>query len=168
VTAVDRSEARLERVSQNLRRLGLEAELVQADAADWSPGRGFDAVLLDAPCSATGTIRRHPDLKWLKRPEDVATLTRLQDRLIQAAIRLLKPGGTLVYAVCSLEAAECAERIAPLLAPGSGLESHQIRPGEIDGAEGFVTDTGWLRTLPCHWHEAGGIDGFFAARLKRA
>jgi 16S rRNA (cytosine967-C5)-methyltransferase len=165
VVAVDRSLPRLERVAENLRRLGLAASLVEADAGAWSPGRRFDAVLLDAPCSATGTIRRHPDLPWLKRAQDLAALTQLQDRLLEAALALIEPGGRLIYSVCSLEADEGPERIAQLLARHPRLQRLPIAASELDGEAQFITAAGELRTLPCHWADRGGIDGFYAARL---
>ncbi len=166
VVAVDRSAPRLERVAENLQRLGLAAELVLADATEWSPDRRFAAVLLDAPCSATGTIRRHPDLPWLKQPQDVAQMTQLQDRLLAAALRLVEPGGILVYSVCSLEPEEGPERIARLLAGTPGLQRLPIDAALVDGQTELLTDAGELRTLPSHWPERGGIDGFYAARLQ--
>ncbi|MBI1778194.1 MAG: methyltransferase domain-containing protein [Proteobacteria bacterium] len=166
VTAVDRSPQRLERVAENLKRLGLEATLIRADASQWTPPAKLDAVLLDAPCSATGTIRRHPDLTWLKRPEDLASLTALQDRLLDAASGFLKPGGILLYSVCSLQPEEGPSRIARLLSGGRRLERVPIEAGEVDGQSQFLTQAGELRTLPCHWPDLGGIDGFYAARLR--
>src|SRR5439155_11483258 len=114
VTAVDRSASRLARVRENLARLGLAAETVVADATEWQAGP-FDAVLIDAPCSSTGTIRRHPDVPWLKRADDLAALATLQRRLLERAVALVKPGGTLIYAACSLEPSECDAQIASLL-----------------------------------------------------
>ena len=116
VTAVDRSAARLSRLRENLARLALQAETVAADALEWRKSGQFDAVLLDAPCSSTGTIRRHPDVPWLKSEADIAALTSLQQRLLDRAVDLLKPGATLVYCVCSLEPEEAEDQIAALLA----------------------------------------------------
>jgi 16S rRNA (cytosine967-C5)-methyltransferase len=157
VVAVDRDSKRLVRVAENLARLRLSADLVQADVADWHPPEKFDAVLLDAPCSATGTIRRHPDVPHLKRPRDIAELAGNQRALLAAAANLLKPGGRLIYAVCSLQP---EERPAP---PG-GLT---IAPFTSDELPDDLTSEGQLRTHPGMWPELGGMDGFFAARFLR-
>jgi len=167
VIAVDRAARRLERVRANLARVGLDAEIVMADAAAWRAEPPCDAILLDAPCSATGACRRHPDVLHLKSPHDVARLTAVQDRLLDHAIDQLKPGGTLVYCVCSLEAAEGPERIERLFARGAPVRRHRIDSAELDGLDVLVTPDGDLRTLPCHLAEAGGMDGFYAARLTR-
>jgi len=167
VTAVDISSKRLQRLAENLQRLGLEAETVAVDAAKWTPDEPFDAVLLDAPCSSTGTLRRHPDIGWNKTPADVAKLTGVQDRLLAAALALVKPGGLLVYATCSLQPSEGAERIESLLASNPAIRRTPIGADELPGLAEAVTADGDLRTLPCHWAERGGMDGFFAARLRR-
>jgi 16S rRNA (cytosine967-C5)-methyltransferase len=170
VTAVDRSANRLGRVRENLARLSLAAEMITADATEWTGGP-FDAVLVDAPCSSTGTIRRHPDVAWLKREVDVAQLTGLQARLLDRAITLLKPGGTLVYCVCSLEAEEGEQQIEALLGREASLERLPMAPGEIAGTAEFINPAGDLRTLPCQWPDPeprmAGLDGFYAARLRR-
>jgi 16S rRNA (cytosine967-C5)-methyltransferase len=170
VTAVDRSANRLGRVRENLARLSLAAEMITADATEWA-GRPFEAVLVDAPCSSTGTIRRHPDVAWLKREADVAQLTGLQARLLNRAITLLKPGGTLVYCVCSLEPEEGEQQIEALLGREASLERLPIAPGEIAGTAEFINPAGDLRTLPCQWPDPeprmAGLDGFYAARLRR-
>ncbi len=166
VTAVERDPARLARLRENLHRLRLEAEIVQADAAEWRPGRLFDAVLLDAPCSATGTIRRHPDVAHLKRPRDIAALAAQQDALMQAAIRLLRPGGRLVYAVCSLQPEEAAPRIAAALAAG-GVRAEPFGAAALGFLPEARTPEGFLRTHPGLWPALGGMDGFFAAQLLR-
>jgi 16S rRNA (cytosine967-C5)-methyltransferase len=167
VVAVDRSAPRLQKVADNLARLGLGAELVVADAAQWRPLVAADAVLLDAPCSATGTIRRHPGIAWLKRPTDVAKLVQLQDRLLAAAVECLAPGGRLVYCTCSLQPEEGPARIAALIAASAPVEREPIDAGEIAGQRELLTGDGDLRTLPCHWQDRGGLDGFYAARLRR-
>ena len=171
VTAVDRAEGRLARVRDNLARLGLAAEMVAADAAEWQADP-FDAVLVDAPCSSTGTIRRHPDVPWLKREEDIAALAMLQGRLIDRAVELTRPGGRIVYCTCSLEPEEGEAQVAALLARDSRVARDPVVPGEIAGADDFITADGALRTLPCQWPDAddarmGGLDGFYAARLRR-
>ena len=166
VTAVDRSEARLARVTANLSRLELTAETIVADAASWRPEVAADAVLLDAPCSATGTIRRHPDVPWLKRPEDVPKLAQLQDRLLQSALAMTKPGGLIVYCTCSLQPEEGRERIAAMLA-NHPIERVPIAAAEVGGIAEFISTEGDLRTLPGQLASHGGIDGFYAARLRR-
>ena len=167
VTAVDASPARVRRLDDNLRRLGLKAETVVADGVTWRPPGPVDAVLLDAPCSATGTIRRHPDLVWMKTASDLAALTSLQDRLLRAAFAMVRPGGTVVYAACSLQAEEGPGRIATLRAAGIPAELIPIAPADVSGQAQLIDDAGCLRTLPCHFAKEGGVDGFFAARFRR-
>jgi 16S rRNA (cytosine967-C5)-methyltransferase len=166
VLAVDRSAKRLQRLEDNLRRLGLTAETRAIDAATLE-GR-FDAILLDAPCSATGTIRRHPDVAWTKGPEDVDKLAGLQGRLLDAAARLLRPGGRLVYCTCSLEPEEGERQAEAFLARHDRFERVPIEPDEV-GIPDVVTASGDLRTLPSHLPLAdrarSGLDGFFAARF---
>ena len=170
VTAVDRAPARLNRLRENLARLSLAAELVCADVEEWQAGP-FDAVLLDAPCSSTGTIRRHPDIPWLKQAADITKLAAFQGRLIERAAALTKPGGTLVYCTCSLEPEEGENIIAGLLARAAGIRRAPITAGEIFGRSEFLTKDGDLRTLPCHFPDPdsrlAGLDGFYAARLVK-
>jgi 16S rRNA (cytosine967-C5)-methyltransferase len=166
VTAVERDATRIERLTENLRRWGLAAEVINADAVEWTPPTLFDAVLLDAPCSATGTIRRHPDVGRIKRPRDVQTVVLAQDKLLEAAARMLRPGGRLVYAVCSLQYEEGAPRVAAAVARG-GLRHDPFRAEELAGLPEGLTRDGFLRTNPGLWRELGGMDGFFAARLVR-
>jgi 16S rRNA (cytosine967-C5)-methyltransferase len=170
VTAVDRSERRLQRVAENLNRLDLEAEIIAADASEWQGGP-FDGVLIDAPCSSTGTIRRHPDIAWLKSEADLAGLIDLQRRLVAHAIDLVAPGGTIVYCTCSLEREEGEDVIADALARDVRLRRKPIDPSELPGLTGLVTPDGDLRTLPCYWPDPeprmAGLDGFYAARLVR-
>lgn len=171
VTAVDQSPARLNRLRENLARLKLDAEVVEADVMAWEPGRTFDAVLLDAPCSATGTIRRHPDILHLRRKDDTAERVALQRRLLDSAARLVAPGGLLVYCTCSLEPEEGEAQIARFLEANADFARVPLVPGEhgIDAA--WITSDGDLRTLPCHLAhpqpELSGLDGFYAARLQR-
>jgi len=167
VTAVDRSPRRLERLAANVKRLDLAVEAVGADALTWRPPRPAEAVLLDAPCSTTGAIRRHPDVPHLKSPEDVARLSMVQENLLLAAIDMLRPGGTLVYCTCSLEAAEGPERIESLLQSGAPVVRIGIEPDEIGAESEWITPEGDLRTLPCHFHAYDGIDGFYCARLVK-
>lgn len=170
VTAVDRSPARINRLRENLARLSLDAETVAADALEWDGGP-FDAVLVDAPCSSTGTIRRHPDVPWLKSEADVSVLTSLQQRLLDRAVGLLKPGATLVYCVCSLEPEEGENQITALLARDPRVARKPITPQDVFDRAEFVTPAGDLRTLPLHLVDPdprwGGLDGFYATRLTR-
>jgi len=171
VTAVDRSEIRLRRLAQNLVRLGTRAETVIADAGVWE-AEPFDAVLLDAPCTATGTIRRHPDVQWLKHPEDIAALAEVQARLLDRAVALTRPGGVLVYCTCSLEPEEGEAQIEALLARDPRVALAPLQPADIPGLpESAVTARGTLRTLPTLFPDPdprwAGCDGFFAARLTR-
>jgi 16S rRNA (cytosine967-C5)-methyltransferase len=168
VTAIDRSAPRLKRLEQNLTRLNLSATSLAIDAALYETDQPFDAMLLDAPCSATGTVRRHPDILQLKQPGDLPRLVSLQDRLIEAAARLVKPGGTIVYCTCSLEPAEGPERIEQALARLPSLARMPIAAGEVGGLSELITEAGDLRTLPSHLSELGGLDGFYAARLVKA
>lgn len=167
VTALDQSQARLDIVAANLARTGLSAELVAADARSFE-APAFDAVLLDAPCSATGTIRRHPDIARTRRAADIATAATMQDELLDAAARLTRPGGILVYAVCSLEPAEGEARIAAFLSRHRAFAPDPIGTGEIPGLPEAVTAAGQFRSLPSMLAGAGGVDGFFAARLRRS
>src|SRR5712664_3110887 len=167
VTAVDISGRRMIRLGENLARAGLSAELVTADAGKWAPVEKFDAILLDAPCSGTGTLRRHPDIAWLKDDEDVRRLTFTQDRLLAHAIALLKPGGRLVYTVCSLQEDEGPARIDGLFARDTRLRRLPVQPAEMPGLEGAITPAGDVRTLPSMWPERGGLDGFYIARTAR-
>jgi 16S rRNA (cytosine967-C5)-methyltransferase len=167
VTALDRSGKRLVRLAENLKRLGLAAKVIEADAGAWVPPEPFDAILLDAPCSATGTLRRHPDVARHKNPAEITKLAAVQARLLRATIPMLKPGGTLVYCTCSLEPEEGIEQISALLAEGAPLRRIPIQPQEIGGLAELITADGDLRTLPCHLAELGGMDAFFAARLEK-
>jgi 16S rRNA (cytosine967-C5)-methyltransferase len=170
VTAVDRAPARLERLRQNLARLDLAAETVVADVTQWQ-AEPFDAVLLDAPCSSTGTIRRHPDIPWLKREADIATLKALQHRLLAHTVELTRPGGLIVYCTCSLEPEEGVEVVGSLLAGETRLRRLPIAAAEVGDLDELITADGDLRTLPCHLPDPdsrmGGLDGFYAARLQR-
>ena len=165
VYAVDNNPARIVRVEENLARLQLHAEIVQADAVQWRPPIPLDAVLLDAPCSATGTIRRHPEIPHLRRPRDLAALTAQQDDLIAGAAAMLRPGGRLVYAVCSLQPEEGPHRLATAIA--AGLHHDPFTEAELAHLPEARTQDGCLRTHPALWPGRGGLDGFFAARFIR-
>jgi 16S rRNA (cytosine967-C5)-methyltransferase len=171
VHAVDSAAPRLDRVRENLARLGLSATAILhcADALTWEPppGEPLDGILLDAPCSATGTLRRHPDVAWHKTPADVRSLVRLQAQLLQRAAALLRPGGVLVYAVCSLLPEEGAEQITGLLAKDRSLSRLPVQPDEVPGLAHSLTAKGDVRTIPCDWGDSGGIDGFYCARLRK-
>jgi 16S rRNA (cytosine967-C5)-methyltransferase len=168
VVAVERDPKRAARLRENLGRLRLSAEVVEADAGAWAPEGRFDAVLLDAPCTATGTIRRHPDVPHLKRLRDLPTAVEAQRRLIAAASRLLKPGGRLLYAVCSLQPEE-GEGQLDFLHAEAGLTVQPLAEGVLPGLPaGAVTPAGALRTRPDLWAEWGGMDGFFAVLAHAA
>ncbi len=174
VTAIDRSSNRMARLRDNLARLSLEAETVVTDAAEWKDGAAssFDGILIDAPCTSTGTIRRHPDIGWLRQEADIAPLVALQKRLLQRAVTLLKSGGTLVYCTCSLEPEEGEQAIAAFLAAEPSVRRAPIGPSEVAGLAEIITADGDLRTLPCHLPRdeprLGGLDGFYAARLVKS
>lgn len=173
VTAVDRSPNRVARLRENLARLSLAGETAVADATEWQPsGDLFDGVLIDAPCAATGTIRRHPDVAWLKQESDIGALAAVQKRMLQKAVTLLKQGGTLVYCTCSLEPEEGEQAIASILASESGLRRAPVGRDEVAGLDEILTPDGDIRTLPSHLAHSdsrlGGLDGFFAARLVKS
>ncbi len=171
VTAVDLTPQRLERVHQNMARLQLQAEIVAADVLTWRPEQPFDAVLLDAPCTATGTIRRHPDILHLKRATDMAQLVDLQTHLLDHAITLVRPGGLIVYCTCSLEPEEGERQIERILAGNPDLAREPITDDVTGIDPAWITAAGDLRTMPFHTPgtspEHGGMDGFYAARLRR-
>ena len=167
VTAIESNGSRLVRMRENLARLHCDdVELIQADAGSWRPDAPFDAVLLDAPCSATGTIRRHPDILHLKRPRDIQALSTQQDRLLDAAFAMLRPGGRLIYAVCSLQPEEGLQRIAAATAR-LDLRTEPFTASDLPGLPEALTRQGHLRTTPALWAGRGGMDGFFAARMVR-
>ncbi len=167
VTAIDRSPRRVERLHANLARLSLNAECLVADASVWRPPEPARFVLLDAPCTATGAIRRHPDVPHLKSGDDVARLAAVQERLLAASVEMLAPGGMLVFCVCSLEPQEGVQHVTRLLSRGVPLKRQPVDPTEIGGLGECVTEDGDLRTLPCHLAAFEGLDGFYAAQLVR-
>ena len=166
VTAVDQSESRLKRLRENLQRTGLEAQLVTADALKWKPDRTYDAILLDTPCSATGTFRRHPEVLYRARPAIIRESAEMQRRLLDRAAVCLKPGGVLVYSVCSLEPEEGEAVIAAFL---EANPCFSLDPPKANELPDFVTsdERGWVRILPGLLQSEGGLDGFFVARLVR-
>ncbi|MGI9353673.1 MAG: RsmB/NOP family class I SAM-dependent RNA methyltransferase [Rhizobiaceae bacterium] len=181
VTAVENSTPRLERLKSNLDRLKLQAECIDADILKWEPEKPFDAILLDAPCSATGTIRRHPDVQWTKSPEIVTELAALQTRMLLHAATFLKPGGTLVFANCSINRAEGEDIIARTDLTAAALTLDPVTADELPGLENCITGQGTVRTLPFHLDEIDapvgsdvgpvrmqGLDGFFVARFRNA
>jgi 16S rRNA (cytosine967-C5)-methyltransferase len=172
VTAIDISKARLKRLDQNMARLGLGADTVAADLRQFEPQAPFDAVLLDAPCSATGTIRRHPDVPWIKSAYDIGKLTEIQRELLDRVVDWVRPGGLIVYCTCSLEAAEGEAQAAAFAERQAGkVALVPVTPADVGGLAHLVTETGYLRCLPCHEASADGVskgmDGFFAARFRR-
>ncbi|MGN6303933.1 MAG: RsmB/NOP family class I SAM-dependent RNA methyltransferase [Mesorhizobium sp.] len=170
VTAIDTSRNRLARLRQNLDRLKLSAETVQADLLDYRPPALFDAVLLDAPCSSTGTVRRHPDVPWTKTAADIAKLADLQRRLLERAVSFVRPGGAVVFSNCSLDPQEGEALLAAFLSDHAGIALDPVRPGEFAGIDPFLTAEGTLRTTPADLDlgrpGVSGLDGFFAARLR--
>ncbi len=164
VVAVDASDLRLQRLAQNLERTGLSAELICADILKWKPTQVFDAILLDAPCSATGTFRRHPEVLYRARPAVIRESAELQARLLPRAAGWVKPGGTLVYSVCSLEPEEGEAIITDFLAAHPGFH---LEPGDLPDFAAPTSD-GFVRILPGVLADQGGLDGFFAARLVRS
>ncbi|MDO9589498.1 MAG: RsmB/NOP family class I SAM-dependent RNA methyltransferase [Brevundimonas sp.] len=167
VTALDRSAVRLKRLAENLARAGLQAEVVATPAEDWDDPRTFDAVLLDAPCTATGTFRRNPEVLRATKPADVAKLADVQHRLLDAAAERVKPGGRLVYCVCSLEREEGETQIIAFLRRNPAFRTAPADPAAVGAPAEALTPEGWLRILPSMWAEKGGLDGFFIARLDR-
>ena len=165
IVSLDRSPLRLARLKETLKRLGLAAETAAIDAANWQDSRQFDSVLLDAPCSATGTFRRHPDVLWNARPGDIASLAAAQARLLASAAGRVKPGGRLVYAACSLEREEGENQASSFLGANPAFSIEPIAPGEGGAPDASATPDGWLRILPPHLE--GGLDGFFVARFRR-
>lgn len=168
VTALDRSEPRLRRLRQNLDRTKLEAEIVVTPGEDWEDTRTFDAVLLDAPCTATGTFRRNPEALRAVKPADVANLADVQHRLLDAGAARVKPGGRLVYCVCSLEREEGEAQVNAFLRRNPAFVTTPADPAALGAPPEALTPEGWLRILPSMWAEHGGLDGFFIARLERS
>jgi len=178
VTAVETSASRLDRLKQNFGRLNLTANFINADLFDWQPQHLFDAVLLDAPCSSTGTVRRHPDVQWIKSPQIVSELANLQERMILHAARFVKPGGCLVFANCSIDRTEGEDIYARIIKGKHGLDPSPVMATELFGRDEMITGQGTVRTLPCHLQDMkpppqstieperySGLDGFFAARF---
>jgi 16S rRNA (cytosine967-C5)-methyltransferase len=167
VVALDRSDSRLKRLRANLERTGLSAEVVAVPAEDWEDDRTFDAVLLDAPCTATGTFRRNPEVLRATKPADVAKLADVQHRLLDAAAERVKPGGRLVYCVCSMEREEGETQIIAFQRRNPAFRTVAAVPAEVGAPDEALTPEGWLRILPSMWTDKGGVDGFFVARLDR-
>lgn len=167
VTAMDLNKYRLVRVHENLERTGLKAKVVTADVLTWKPGIEYDAILLDAPCSATGTVRRHPDLPHLKDKDAIKSLVALQRQMLECAFEWLKPGGQMIYSTCSLLKQEGEDLIAEFLSqnPQAGIDP--IDASALGVPNEWVTAKGYLRTLPSYWPEIGGMDGFFIAKLGK-
>ena len=167
VVAVDRSMGRLRRLDENMKRLRLNVEMVAADATEWVPAAPVDFILLDAPCSATGTIRRHPDVMHLKRAQDIDALADLQARLLVHASGMLNAGGVLVYCTCSLQKAEGEHRIEAFLRANPHMMRYPIHPDDVPGLTESLSEIGDMRILPHHQGSAGGMDGFYICRLQK-
>lgn len=167
VSAIEMSKERMNVLKSNLNRLKLPAECINIDASIYSPEFTVDAILLDAPCSATGTIRRHPDVAWHKKPEDVERLTEIQYKLLDHALDILKEGGVLVYSVCSLQPEEGERQLTRILSARSDIEPVPVKPDMVGGLKECITARGEIRTLPLHLAEIGGMDGFYAVVLAK-
>ncbi|MBY0407193.1 MAG: RsmB/NOP family class I SAM-dependent RNA methyltransferase, partial [Rickettsiales bacterium] len=167
VSAVDRSKERIAMLKTNVHRLKLHADYVTTDASKWLPAIAPDAILLDAPCSATGTLRRHPDVAWHRRPEDITRMVETQATMLNHALDILKPGGLLVYSVCSLQPEEGENQITAILAKRSDITLVPVLPEALGGLSECITPRGEVRTLPFHLSELDGMDGFFAAKLVK-
>jgi 16S rRNA (cytosine967-C5)-methyltransferase len=167
VSAVDVSKERIAMLKTNVHRLKLKADYVTSDVSKWKPALTPDAILLDAPCSATGTLRRHPDVAWNRTPEDAARLPQVQRKLLNHALDMLAAGGRLVYSVCSLEPQEGEEQIAGLLAQRKDIRMVPVTPETLAGQKEWLTARGEVRTLPCFLADIDGMDGFYAAVLEK-
>jgi 16S rRNA (cytosine967-C5)-methyltransferase len=167
VSAIDVSKERIAMLKTNVHRLQLNAEYVITDASKWLPTFAPDAILLDAPCSATGTLRRHPDVAWHRKPEEIARLVITQATMLRHAFDMLKPGGTLVYSVCSLQPEEGEQQITAMLADRKDATLIPVDPAMLGGTTECITTRGEVRTLPCHLAELDGMDGFYAAILMK-
>ena len=168
VTAVEREPQRLLRIRENLARTKLDATLVQSDVRDYKPDAPAPFVLLDAPCTATGTIRRHPELPWIKSASDVTLCEQAASELFDAAANMVAPGGTFVFAVCSLEPEEGVAQAESFLSRDARFVRNPVKPQEVFALSELISPQGDLRTLPCHLHDQGGMDGFYAARFRRS
>ncbi len=167
VSAVDMSKERIAMLKTNVHRLKLQADYVTTDASKWLPAIAPDAILLDAPCSATGTLRRHPDVAWHRKPEEIARLVVTQAKMLQHAFAMLKSGGRLVYSVCSLQPEEGEQQITAFLASCKEATLEPVGPAVLGGLTECITARGEVRTLPCHLAEMDGMDGFYAAVLTK-
>lgn len=171
VTALDMSASRLKRLRENLERLKLSADLIEGNAGDFSPDTPFDAALLDAPCSSTGTARRHPDVPWTKGLDDVRKLAIVQEKLLRHALTVVRPGGVVVFSNCSLDPIEGEEMIERFLEKNAGVSRIAVTPDMLPGLENAITGKGEVRTTPAMLRgdrpEASGMDGFYACVLRR-
>ena len=168
VTAVDSSESRMKQLRNNLSRTQLKAHVAVSDVRDFKPKGPADALLLDAPCTATGTLRRHPESSLIKRPRDVARMATLQLALAKSAIKMLRPGGRMVVCTCSLQPEEGEQLASQLIQRHAELTVSPIRPEEVPGMESGISEQGWLRLTPALWADRGSMDGFFVARFEKA
>lgn len=167
VSAVDVSKERIQMLKTNVHRLQLQAEYITTDASKWLPNFSPDAILLDAPCSATGTLRRHPDVAWLRKPDDIERLKATQARLLRHALDMLHPGGEMVYATCSILPEEGEEQVSALLSERKDVTLKPVSAAVLGGLSQCITPRGEVRTLPCHLAEKDGMDGFYAAVLVK-
>jgi 16S rRNA (cytosine967-C5)-methyltransferase len=165
VTAVDLSERRLIRLEKNMDRLDLDVFIVQADAGKFVPADPYDYILLDAPCSSSGTLRRHPEMAWTRDEQDIYDLVRIQKKMLEHVTEIMPSGGTLVYCVCSMEYEEGLGQIKKILQKNKSLKRQKISADEVFGLEKIITAEGDIMSLPHHLE--GGMDGFFIARLVK-
>tara|TARA_Y100000590_G_scaffold350723_1_gene402726 strand:- start:588 stop:1901 length:1314 start_codon:yes stop_codon:yes gene_type:complete len=166
VISVEKSEPRISLLKQNLERLKLNATIVKADAKSWEPATPPQGILIDAPCSGTGTIRRNPDIVWKKKPQDIKKLSDLQKSMIERSVKNLPIGGILVYAVCSLENEEGIDHAKEILFSNK-MDIVPVKPEEMPGIENAITKEGFVQTLPFYWSNIGGMDGFFICRFVK-
>jgi 16S rRNA (cytosine967-C5)-methyltransferase len=168
VTAIDSSATRLKRVTQNLTRTGLDARIIATDGRGWTPKRPVDAVLLDAPCTATGTLRRHPEAAWIKRPSDVFKMRDIQMALVKSAEKMMRPGGRLVVCTCSLQPEEGEYLAMEIARHYKSLTPFPVDESEVPGLSKAISPEGFLRLTPANWSDHGGMDGFFIARFTKS
>lgn len=169
VLAIDRSAKRLHRLQENMKRLRLDdrVKIEVADAAVWKSREKLPYILLDAPCSATGTVRRNPDVIWMKNQNDIYSLVELQEKLLENAVNMLAPGGTLIYCTCSLQKCEGEYQIERILERHPELSRESVHVHELGGTSEIITPRGDVRILPSHLANIGGMDGFFVSRLRK-
>ena len=167
VTSIDGNKKRIERLKENLSRLNYTSSIIHSDVRDFKSEKKWSKIILDAPCSSTGTLRRHPDIMHIKKENDIRSLEKLQSDLLLSSWKLLSENGSLIYCTCSLEVEEGENQIFKFIKENKDAEIERILPGEVSGLKELITEDGLLRIFPDHLSEIGGMDGFFIARLKK-